>query len=285
MRKRAIKHGRIVSLVIVGGIGYALGGWNAVTVRTTDLSASQTVALRFPQNLDDAVDATRLAVKRLVANRVGTDRFANKQSDTLHVAAANTAVIGGAQLGLLSPNPMIQPIMSETGAQTAASPAAAAEARVQLASAGDVSLPQAASVVPAPVQANLAKPVAAPVAAATPTNTTHRRSADQRPGFVLNDAQIASIKTRLHLSPDQEQMWPGVEAALRNIAYARSREAHRNGAPPNAAQLAATDPNSVEVQGLKSAAIPLLMSFNDEQKDEVRNLAHVMGLDQLAAQF
>jgi hypothetical protein len=282
-RKRAIKHGRIVSLVIVGGIGYALGGWNAVTVRTTDISASQTVALRFPQDLDDAVDATRLAVKRLVANRVGTDRFASKQSDTMHVAAANTAVIGGAQLGLLSPNPMIQPIMSEMGAQTAASPAAAVEARVQLASAGDVSLPQAVSVVPAPVQANLAKPVAAPAAAAT--NTTRRRAADQRPGFVLNDAQIASIKTRLHLSPDQEQMWPGVEAALRNIAYARAREAHRSGAQPNAGQLAATDPNSVEVQGLKSAAIPLLMSFNDEQKDQVRNLAHVMGLDQLASQF
>ena len=40
-----------------------------------------------------------------------------------------------------------------------------------------------------------------------------------------------------------------------------------------------------EVQGLKSAAMPLIMSFNDEQKDEVRSLAHVMGLDQLASQF
>jgi len=27
------------------------------------------------------------------------------------------------------------------------------------------------------------------------------------------------------------------------------------------------------------------MSFNSEQKDEVRNLAHVMGLDQLASEF
>jgi hypothetical protein len=80
-------------------------------------------------------------------------------------------------------------------------------------------------------------------------------------------------------------MWPAVEAALRNIAYTQAREAHRRGAPTNAAQLASADPNSVEVQGLKSAAIPLLMSFNDEQKDEVRNLAHVMGLDQLASQF
>ncbi len=102
---------------------------------------------------------------------------------------------------------------------------------------------------------------------------------------MLNDAQIASIKQRLHLTADQEQMWPAVEAALRNIAYARAREARQRGAPASAAKLAAADPNSVEVQGLKSAAIPLLMSFNDEQKDEVRNLAHVMGLDQLAQQF
>ena len=44
---------------------------------------------------------------------------------------------------------------------------------------------------------------------------------------MLNDAQIASIKARLHLTPDQERMWPAVEAALRNIAYAKAREPSR----------------------------------------------------------
>jgi len=58
------------------------------------------------------------------------------------------------------------------------------------------------------------------------------------------------------------------------------RDPHKHGAAP--VQVASADP---EVQDLKSAAIPLLMSFNSEQKDEVRNLAHVMGLDQLASQF
>ena len=43
------------------------------------------------------------------------------------------------------------------------------------------------------------------------------------------------------------------------------------------------DPQSVE--GLKSAAVPLIMSFDEEQKQQVRDLAHVMGLDQLASQF
>ena len=102
---------------------------------------------------------------------------------------------------------------------------------------------------------------------------------------MLNDAQIASIKRRLHLTADQESMWPAVEAALRNVAYARARDAHRPGAPANAAQLASADPDSVEVQGLKSAAVPLIMSFSEEQKHEVRNLAHVMGLDKLASEL
>ena len=33
-------------------------------------------------------------------------------------------------------------------------------------------------------------------------------------GAVLNDAQIASIKTRLKLTNEQQEMWPAVEAAL-----------------------------------------------------------------------
>ena len=105
-----------------------------------------------------------------------------------------------------------------------------------------------------------------------------------RPGFVLDNAQIASIKGRLHLTPDQEQMWPAVEAALRNIAYTRV-QAERAGAPSPADDAGCRyRSRQREVQDLKSAAIPLIMSF-DEQKDEVRNLAHVMGLDQLASQF
>jgi hypothetical protein len=107
------------------------------------------------------------------------------------------------------------------------------------------------------------------------------RSAAKRT-YVLNDAQIAQIKGRLHLSPDQEQMWPAVEAALRTIAYSRSR-GHRGGA--TSADVAALDPYGPEVQGLKSAAFPLVMSFSDDQRSEVRSIVHVMGLDQLASQL
>jgi zinc resistance-associated protein len=110
-----------------------------------------------------------------------------------------------------------------------------------------------------------------------------RLAVEQRPGYVLNDAQIISIKERLHLTPDQEQMWPAVESALRNIAYTHQQQMRGRSAPASTTQTAAVDPEAV--QNLKSAAVPLIMSFNTEQKDEVRNLVHVMGLDQLASQF
>lgn len=100
---------------------------------------------------------------------------------------------------------------------------------------------------------------------------------------MFDDAQIASIKERLHLTPDQQQMWPAVEAALRNIAYTRAQQARRRAVSGETTQAADIDPDSVA--GLKSAAVPLIMSFDEEQKQEVRDLAHVMGLDQLAAQF
>jgi len=78
-------------------------------------------------------------------------------------------------------------------------------------------------------------------------------------------------------------MWPAVEAALRSIAYSHAQQARRRGVSSETMPVADIDPQSVE--GLKSAAVPLIMSFDEEQKQEVRNLAHVMGLDQLASEF
>jgi hypothetical protein len=39
------------------------------------------------------------------------------------------------------------------------------------------------------------------------------------------------------------------------------------------------------VQRLKSAAVPLIMSLNDDQKQEVRTMVRLMGLETLASQF
>jgi hypothetical protein len=146
-------------------------------------------------------------------------------------------------------------------------------------------LMQTASLeVVAPPPANASDSSSRPATSAltkAPAAVAHRPAAT-RAGYILDDAQITSIKTRLHLTSDQERMWPAVEAALRNMAYKRTQQAAARGAARNV-QAAAVDPEAVE--GLKSAAVPLIMSFSSEQKEEVRNLAHVMGLDQLASQF
>jgi ABC-type transporter Mla MlaB component len=51
---------------------------------------------------------------------------------------------------------------------------------------------------------------------------------------------------------------------------------------PNA-NASAIDPDSQEVQQLKSAAMPLLFQLRDDQKEEVRRLARIIGLDKVAA--
>jgi hypothetical protein len=54
-------------------------------------------------------------------------------------------------------------------------------------------------------------------------------------------------------------------------------------ADPNAG--APIDPDGAEVQQLKSAAMPLLFQLREVQKEEVRALARMIGLEKLAAQI
>jgi hypothetical protein len=248
-RNKAFKRGRVVPILFACGIGYLIGGWHSIAVRSTDLSAAETVALRFPQDWNNTSSATPASVISPISS-------ANAASATSNV-----------QFALLNPEPMVPQATAQATVQTAA-----------LEQVGVAPAPAEIAIEPAPPRAAVTPPASAAKAVAVAA----RRRAN-RPGFLLNDAQLASIKQRLNLTPDQEQMWPAVEAALRNIAYARAKEGSRQGGA--GAQAAAVDPNSVEVRGLKSAAVPLIMSFSSEQKEEVRNLAHVMGLDQLATQF
>jgi hypothetical protein len=119
----------------------------------------------------------------------------------------------------------------------------------------------------------------APLAQSVPKQAA--KPAPQKSYALLSDVQIAGIKERLKLSSDQEYYWPGVENALRAIA--RKLHATRQ-ADPHAA-VAAIDPDSAEVQQLKSAAMPLLFQLREDQKREVRALARLIGLEQVAAQI
>ena len=105
------------------------------------------------------------------------------------------------------------------------------------------------------------------------------KPAPQKSYALLSDVQIAGIKDRLRLSASQEPYWPAVETALR--AVARKIHAKRE-AEPNASGMP-VDPDSEEVQQLKSAAMPLLFQLREDQKDEVRRLARIIGLEKVAA--
>jgi hypothetical protein len=245
--RRALKRGRLATILLVGTAGYLLGNWHAISLRSADpspsLSPAQSVALRFPEVQADAAAADTVSATASAVSPTNP-----------------TSLTRAAQLALLSPEPMAGRIAAQPEPQVAVPPAAPQ--------------PRANTAMKSPPAVQRRSELKS----LTESAVRHAN----RPGFVLNDAQIASIKGRLHLTPDQERMWPSVEAALRSIAYAKARDASRRDA---AAVVASLDPDSAEVQDLKSAAVPLILSFNDEQKNEVRNLAHVMGLDRLASEF
>ncbi len=103
----------------------------------------------------------------------------------------------------------------------------------------------------------------------------------QKSYSLLSDAQISGIRDRLKLSSSQEYYWPSVESALRNVVRKISANKLSN---PNAPGVP-IDPNCDEVQQLKSAAMPLLFQLRDDQKEEVRKLARIIGLEKVAQQI
>jgi hypothetical protein len=137
-----------------------------------------------------------------------------------------------------------------------------------------------ASNPPAEAEApKIEAPAATPTA--TPKPVAVHKPQPQKSYALLSDAQIAGIKERLKLSSDQEYYWPAVETALR--AVARKIHATRQ-ADPKATGMP-IDPDAAEVQQLKSAAMPLLFQLREDQKQEVRTLARLIGLEKVAAQI
>jgi hypothetical protein len=126
-------------------------------------------------------------------------------------------------------------------------------------------------------------PAAMPQAPLTPpAPKLAAKPAPQKSYALLSDAQIAGIKQRLALSPDQEYYWPAVESALRAVAH-KIHDTRQ--ADPHASSSVPIDPDSAEVQQLKSAAMPLLFQLREDQKREVRALARLIGLEKVAAQI
>src|SRR5256714_6541908 len=90
-----------------------------------------------------------------------------------------------------------------------------------------------------------------------------------RSAAVLNDSQLASIKRRLNLTPEQERYWPAIEAELRKMEYTKSQGGSRT---------ASIDMRKVHVDGIKSAGFALVMSFSDDPRGGLKKLDPPLGV-------
>lgn len=207
----------------------------------------------------------------------------------LVVGAAVTSILGrdsvpAARLEMASPVVKIPASNKESKKDrlaVAALALAAFEPPQQTASLSEPLRQAYASAEPSDIETpKIAAPAA--MAPAPPKPKAANKPPPQKSYALLSDMQIASIKQRLRLSSDQEYYWPAVERALR--AVARKIHATRK-ADPNVAGAPPIDPDAAEVQQLKSAAMPLLFQLREDQKEEVRTLARMIGLEKVAAQI
>ena len=118
-----------------------------------------------------------------------------------------------------------------------------------------------------------------------------RFSPEDRAAFA--DARIAAVKAGLKLTPDQEKLWPPVEAAVRDFAKLRIDRANaRINAPRDDAQDAQKpdDPvarlreradtmatTAAAMKRIADAADPLYKTLDDGQKRRLAILTHMGG--------
>ena len=99
-----------------------------------------------------------------------------------------------------------------------------------------------------------------------------RMNSDDMSAFA--DARIAAVKAGLRLTPDQEKMWPAVEAAVRDFARQRIDRSRASGDrreldDPLARLRDRADAMAATATGLKKivdAADPLYKTLDDSQK-------------------
>ena len=142
----------------------------------------------------------------------------------------------------------------------------------------------ATPTIPEPAPTPVIEPKSASVMPAPPPHDKPKRLLPP-PGppaqsGLLDDGQINGLKGRLRLTEDQVEYWPAVEAALRDVVRTQLR-----GTRHAVAGKVNIDTNAPEVQKLIWAAMPLLMRLREDQKSEVRKLARVIGLEQVASQI
>lgn len=248
MRLSEVELGR-ASRTILALVGtFLLGGLTSAQAR--ELTPAETVAFRFPPNWPIAqAPKPAQTASTSAAQRSRSQRVASLQPVTSEPAYT-----------LASPDTRPERATQAGGLQTAALGYASPETEAVARRAPAVAAVERATA--GPQHARRASIPAAPHLVKQSTN-------------VFTDSQIADLKSKLNLSPRQQTYWPAVASALRNIDYVK----HHGG---NSKSI---DPDSPGVQQLKSAAFPLILSFDETQKNHVRQLARNMGLEDVASSF
>ena len=145
---------------------------------------------------------------------------------------------------------------------------------------------QTAEAPAAPVRA-AAIPLPRPRPAAAPTHETASlarqpgslaiaaatRKANPDDGDPLGAAGIERMKTALALTSEQEEYWPAIAAELRALGKAMKTAKGQAGN---------INIDNDTMQRLYYAAAPLISRLSYEQKLKVKQMAHVMGLHQVA---
>jgi hypothetical protein len=107
------------------------------------------------------------------------------------------------------------------------------------------------------------QPASMAIAAATRANPDN--------GDPLGAAGIERMKLALALTAEQEEYWPAIAAELQALGKVlKSNKGQKIGV------------DSESIQRLYWAAAPLITRLSHEQKQKVKQLAHVMGLHQVA---
>ena len=115
-----------------------------------------------------------------------------------------------------------------------------------------------------------------------------RMSSEDRAAFA--DARIAAVKAGLKLTPDQEKLWPPVEAAVRDFAKLRIDRANARMNAERDSQDKPTDPvarlrdradtmaaTAGAMKRIADAADPLYKTLDDGQKRRLAILTHMGG--------
>jgi hypothetical protein len=152
---------------------------------------------------------------------------------------------------------------------------------------GDQFIEQTAEAAAAPLKAG-AIPLPPPRQAAAPAHATTAsvarppgslsiaaatRKANPDDGEMLSAAGVERMKMALALTAEQEEYWPAIAAELRALGKALKTAKGQAGN---------VTLDSEAMQRLYYAAAPLISRLSYEQKLKVKQMAHVMGLHQVA---